>query len=328
MAATSALHSFFASSFPIPILHDNDAAIVCRIVEDNAKGLVTQSSASETRRLKDARRIKIQQLYKSRSSSRPGVPRSSSTKLSRWESEVPDLASLTASPPAPTRRRSLGSVDPKPGAVAPNSVCAPKTPKRRASTRSEESKRSSGKQGQAPVVPQQLSTNLPSLLKTNIEANTSPATIEDDVPQQRIHPAQSSQARNTLSMKSSSGRVSPLHESLDTFLKRKSSLKNAPRPPRRMKSMELTAEDGDTVSISVSEDDSLRYSVHPLLGHKQQDTNPAKLPPVEQIALKDSIKGVVVSLAQQQKQSRRSSIVKSNYHQDKPMLDMNTMLNL
>lgn len=326
MAASSALHRFFASSFPLPILQGNDVATVCRVVEDNAKGLVTHSSASERRRLKDARRIKIQQLCKSRS--RPGVPRSSSTKLSRWESEVPDLASLTASPPAPTRRRSLESVDPTQEAVVPYGICAPKIPRRRTS-RSEGSKGGPGKQGQAPVVPQQLSTSLPSLLKTNnVEANTSPGTIEDYVPQERIRPvAQSSQARSTVSKKPA-GRVSPLPESLDTFLNRKSSLKNAPRRPRRMKSMELVADDGDTMSISVSdEDDSFRYSVQPLFGRQQQDTNPVKLPPVEQIALKDAIKGVVVSLAQQQKVSRRSSLTNSNYRQGKPM-EMNSMLNL
>ena len=308
MATSSALHSFFASTFPIlPV----DATTCVSIVQDNAKGLVTASSVSERRRLQDARRTRIQALYTAPTCSKA----ENSSRLSRWESELPDLSSLTASPLAPNRRPGFGMPSP-PKEAASESVRAgigtPKIPRRR--TCLEVQNEDAAGQVKAPVVPQRKSSflSLPGI----IEPNTSPPPSRNDVPKVRLQPRSRSPQANSLNsmVNSASKNLGSTPDTLKSLVNRKSSLKNAPRRPRRMKSME--PDDGILDTTVRKEEDSLRCSltnsIHSVLDqmkhfHEQETT--ANSSSSYKLALEDSVKGVVVSLSQ----SKRSTLAMSKH---------------
>ena len=103
-------------------------------------------------------------------------------------------------------------------------------------------------------------------------------------------------------------------DTLKSLVNRKSSLKNAPRRPRRMKSME--PDDGILDTTVRKEEDSLRCSltnsIHSVLDqmkhfHEQETT--ANSSSSYKLALEDSVKGVVVSLSQ----SKRSTLAMSKH---------------
>jgi hypothetical protein len=303
-----ALHNYFAQTLMIPPNASVD------IVTDNAKGLPKTCACSERRR-------KYEAQFRNNSSS-------SSSRASRWESELPAVVTI-----APQRRESE--------TLPPSPVGSPKLPRRRTSveedpwccnvpedegeettshsrsginSNSSRSSRSSGSEGSADfaLVPPQRRSSF--FYYDVLEVNQSPS--QDDQ-----HPMmgklQSRSLRN-----SPTDMVVRLDAQLamrtDALLGKSSSKKKeAPRPPRRMKSMDpedRSIGEGDG-SLRLALSDSIHSVVDMVKIQPEHEERVAhhSLSSSEKLVLQDAIVGVVGALSS----SRRSTTSKGRSNPSK-----------
>lgn len=287
------LQNFFAQT----LMLQPDTAV--DIVLDNAKGLTKASAVSERRR-----------KYEAQFASRGKSP-----KVSRWQSELPPMLTIsTRSPQTPQRRESeklpaapLGS--PQQG--------SPKLPRRRSScsveavddddssseeegdtdttsshSRSSLSSHSSRSSDYALVPPRRQN----SFFGNTVDANQSVAAV-DEPPVERLQPRTTHPMDMVLRLDAHQ-QGSPKKKSCRT--------KSAPRPPRRMKSMEQPSDNDDDDEASMRL--ALSESIHSVLNKAKIEDEPAapqphQLTSSEKLVLEDAIRGVVGALSS----SRRSA---------------------
>jgi hypothetical protein len=341
-AAMSPLHSFFANN--LPLLRQQQAPVA--IVNDNAAGLRPRDAVSERRRLYEAQQQRLEELFVT-----PPEPSSHQTGISRWESEIPDLLTLHSAHPLKHHHHfeEVSHEDDEEEGVAEPVIhiaAPPKIPQRRSSMdmnvvtsskkvedddvtvstaasttiHSRDSQISSGSRriegwnDYALAPPRRRTSCIAG--RDEVETNDHMAVLKN---QDWGH--HRSETRLQPTSRQSSTR------SLDNHLKKQDSLKkltetnsrkskNAPRRPRRMKSMELpddslTSATMDSSSSSVGMDESsIRYSIQSVLDQVKRQASPVsptgKLTCSEQIILKDAVKGVVGALRRNSQSTEQS----------------------
>jgi len=254
-----ALHSFFASTFPVALhIHTSDeesaaAVVAITVLSDNAKGLSPASSISDKRRLRDARhKRKVHALYTASHASPSSITENLGGGLSRWESELPNLSSLILSPPALPRRSRTVSSAMLSGSSEENAKAVDLTDRTGAPT--------VPRRTQSYIyLPEDLGTTSPppSLSRRPRKSSAEMQSLEGSSLWRIESPA--------VSVATKAAKLDPAacepRDSLKSLVSHQASVKDAPRLPRRMRSIELS--EGETKEVFLFS--SLSSSIHTAL---------------------------------------------------------------